>query len=199
MPCGCPAHRFSHTESHLGSPENAGSPGPGSIDPQHVRPAADLGTTVNVLVDGARPSGYPFMGEEIDLIVKSEEKRDMTIQDLSSLPVIAPTGEKVTLASVAEIKLTEPGQMNHIRAERAITIQIIPPMEIALETATQLISEKVIEPSWQWCLGNRYRIDMAGTADDLTRTRMHSCGIFCWQWSSAICSCQLCSKFSVSP
>ena len=55
---------------------------------------------------------------------------------------------------------------------RAITIQIIPPLEIALETATQLIAEKVIEPlTGSGVLGNLYRIDMAGTADDLTRTR----------------------------
>ena len=134
---------------------------------------ADLGMTVNVLVDGARASGYRFLGEEIDLMVKTEENRISTIQDLSGLPVIAPSGERVTLASVADISLTEgPSQINHIRAERAITIQIIPPLEIALETATQLIAEKVIEPlTGSGVLGGLYRIDMAGTADDLTRTR----------------------------
>ena len=79
---------------------------------------ADLGTTVNVLVDGARASGYRFLGEEIDLMVKTEENRISTIQDLAGLPVIAPSGEKVTLASVADINLTEgPSQINHIRAE----------------------------------------------------------------------------------
>ena len=134
---------------------------------------ADLGTTVNVLVDGARASGYRFLGEEIDLMVKTEENRISTIQDLAGLPVIASSGEKVTLASVADINLTEgPSQINHIRAERAITIQIIPPLEIALETATQLIAEKVIAPlTGSGVLGNLYRINMAGTADDLTRTR----------------------------
>ncbi len=134
---------------------------------------ADLGTTVNVLVDGARAGGFRFLGEEIDLVVKTEENRISEIQDLSGLPVIAPSGEKVTLASVADIRLTEgPSQINHLHAQRAITIQIIPPAEIALETATQLVAEKVIDPlKSSGVLGNIYQIHMGGTADNLTRTR----------------------------
>ncbi len=134
---------------------------------------ADLGTTVNVLVDGARASGFRFLGEEIDLMVKTKENRISTIQDLSDLPVISPSGQKVTLASVAEITLTEgPSQINHLHAQRAITIMIIPPATIALETATQLVSEKIIDPlKSSGVLGNSYNIHMGDTADNLTRTR----------------------------
>ena len=133
----------------------------------------DLGTTVNVLVDGARAGGFRFQGEEIDLMVKTEENRVSKIQDLAGLPVISPSGEKVTLSSVADISLTEgPSQINHLNAERAITIQIIPPAEIALETATELVAEKVIDPlKSSGVLGNIYQIHMGGTADNLTRTR----------------------------
>jgi HAE1 family hydrophobic/amphiphilic exporter-1 len=134
---------------------------------------ADLGTTVNVLVDGARASGYRFQGEEIDLMVKTEENRISKIQDLAGLPVISPSGDKVTLSSVANISLTEgPSQINHLHAERAITIQIIPPLDIALETATQLIAAKIIDPlESSGVLGNLYHIKIGGTADNLTRTR----------------------------
>jgi HAE1 family hydrophobic/amphiphilic exporter-1 len=134
---------------------------------------ADLGTTVNVLVDGARAGGFRFQGEEIDLMVKTEENRVSKIQDLAGLPVISPFGGKVTLSSVADISLTEgPSQINHLQAQRAITIQIIPPAKIALETATQLVAEKVIDPiKSSGALGNIYQIHMGGTADNLTRTR----------------------------
>jgi len=134
---------------------------------------ADLGTTVNVLVDGARASGFRFLGEEIDLMVKTKESRISTIQDLSDLPVISPSGQKVTLASVADINLTEgPSQINHLHAQRAIAIMIIPPAEIALETATQLVAEKIINPlKSSGVLGNSYNIHIGGTADNLTRTR----------------------------
>jgi hydrophobic/amphiphilic exporter-1 (mainly G- bacteria), HAE1 family len=87
--------------------------------------------------------------------------------------LISPSGEIVTLSSVADIRLTEgPSQINHLHGERAITIQIIPPTETALETATGQIAEKIIEPlKKSGILGDVYHINMAGTADNLTRTR----------------------------
>jgi HAE1 family hydrophobic/amphiphilic exporter-1 len=65
-----------------------------------------------------------------------------------------------------------PTQINHIDSQRAITIQVIPKREIPLESAMDRIREKVIDPIRQGGLpSNLYRIDMGGTADDLTRTR----------------------------
>jgi HAE1 family hydrophobic/amphiphilic exporter-1 len=133
----------------------------------------DLGRTMDVLVDGAEAGGYRFMGEEIDLVVETEQGSISRFQDLSELPIISPAGEKVTLGSLAEVSLEEgPSQINHLNSERSIVIMIIPPKEIALESAMQLISEKVLAPivnSGQ--LGNVYQINMGGTADDLTKTR----------------------------
>jgi HAE1 family hydrophobic/amphiphilic exporter-1 len=133
----------------------------------------DLGLTMNVLVDGARATGYRLLGEEIDLVVETQEGSIAKFQDLSGLPIISPTGEKVTLGSLSEISLEEgPSQINHLDAERSIVIQIIPPQDIALESAMQLISEKVLTPILDsGSLSNIYRIHMGGTADDLTKTR----------------------------
>lgn len=133
----------------------------------------DLGRTLNVLVDGAKASNYRLHGDEIDLVVKNREGIVSKTQDLSDLPIIAPSGKQVKLSSVADIRLEEgPSQINHIHSERAIVIQIIPSQDLALETAMQLISEKVIDPiKASGVLGNIYRIEVGGTADDLTRTR----------------------------
>jgi len=134
---------------------------------------ADLGATVNVLVDGTRASGFRFLGEEIDLTVRTETGRISKTQDLLDLPLISPTGERVVLSSVADIRLTEgPSQINHLHGERAITIQIIPPVAIALETATQRVEDEIINPlKAKGALDGGYRIHLAGTADNLTRTR----------------------------
>ena len=162
---------------------------------------ADLGTTVNVLVDGARASGYRFQGEEIDLMVKTADNRVSKIQDLAGLPVISPSGDKVTLSSVADIRLTEgPSQINHLHAERAITIQIIPPLEIALETATQLVAAKSSNPwraaaPWAICTTSKWAVRPTTSR----KPGMPSCGIFCWHWSSATCSCRPCLKTFYTP
>jgi HAE1 family hydrophobic/amphiphilic exporter-1 len=135
---------------------------------------SDLGRTVDVLVDGAIASKYRLLGEEIDLVVKGEKARLARTQDLANLLVQTPRGERVTLGSVAHIRLEEgPTQINHINSERAITIQIIPPPELPLATAMATVKDQIVEPiRASGRLGNRYRIDLSGTADDLTRTRL---------------------------
>ncbi|MDY6953538.1 MAG: efflux RND transporter permease subunit, partial [Thermodesulfobacteriota bacterium] len=133
----------------------------------------DLGRTVDALVDGATASDYRLFGDEIELVVKGEESRLGRTQDLAGLLIQTPKGERVTLGSVADIRLEEgPTQINHIGSERAITIQVIPPGEVPLETAMDTVRNKIVEPlRASGSLGSLYRIDLSGTADDLTRTR----------------------------
>ncbi len=133
----------------------------------------DLGKTVDALVDGAKASNYRLHGDEIDLVVKADEAKLKRTQALTDFPIRTPGGERVTLGSLADIRLEEgPTQINHIDSERAITIQVIPPTEIPLETAMATVSDKVVRPiKASGELGSLYRIDLSGTADDLTRTR----------------------------
>lgn len=135
---------------------------------------SDLGKTVDALVDGAIASQYQILGEEIDLVVKGEEKRLERTQDLANLLVQTPRGERVTLGSLADVRLEEgPTQINHINSERAITIQVIPPTEVPLETAMATVKDQIVDPiKASGRLGSLYRIDLSGTADDLTRTRL---------------------------
>ena len=133
----------------------------------------DLGLTVDVLVDGSKASTYRHYGNEIDLVVKSKEGALERTQDIVEFPLMTPTGEKVTLGSLAQVSLEEgPTQINHIGSQRAVTIQVIPPREMALETAMTIVSEKVVAPiKSSWVLSSLYSIKLGGTADDLTRTR----------------------------
>jgi HAE1 family hydrophobic/amphiphilic exporter-1 len=135
---------------------------------------ADLGKTADALLDGAIASHYRLHADEIDLVVKGEEARLERTQDLAGLLIQTPRGERVTLGSVADIRLEDgPTQINHIDSERSITIQVNPPAEVPLETAMAIVKDQVVEPikaSGQ--LGTLYRIELAGTADDLTRTRL---------------------------
>ncbi|MBE9582106.1 MAG: efflux RND transporter permease subunit [Proteobacteria bacterium] len=135
---------------------------------------ADLGITVDALVDGATASSYRIHGDEVDLIVKGEKARLERTQDLANLLIQTPRGERVTLGSLADIRLEEgPTQINHIDSERAITIQVIPPTEIPLESAMATVRDEIVGPlKAKGELGNLYRIELSGTADDLTRTRL---------------------------
>ena len=134
--------------------------------------ARDIGSSVNALLDGALVDGYQFQGEEIDLVLRGEEDWFRT-QDIEALPIYTPRGQLVPLSAVARVEVTTgPEQINHIERSRAITVQVIPPETIALETALDDIQTQIVQPlvdSGE--LAPPYQIQLSGSADDLRRTR----------------------------
>ena len=135
--------------------------------------AEDLGYAVDALVDGAYATDYYTGGDKIDLRIVGEEQFAKSSQSVASLPVATPTGQLVPLEAVAHVSIQSgPEQINHRTRQRAITLQVTPPVEMPLESAMELISEQVIAPlqaSGQ--LQGGYGIALAGTADKLTSTR----------------------------
>ena len=133
---------------------------------------AAIGRSVDVFLDGRKVDDFKFEGEEIDLVMRGKDRFAGRSQDLSELPLVTPDGGLVTLGAVADIKVTSgPEQINHIERRRAITISIIPPDTLPLETAMARIRQNVIEPlETSGEIGGLYRIRMAGTADDLAVT-----------------------------
>jgi len=134
--------------------------------------AREIGLSVNALVDGALIDGYQFEGEEIDLTLRGAEDWFRT-QDIEGLLLQTPRGELVPLSSVAAVRLTTgPEQINHVERQRAITIQVTPPEEVALETALEDIEAQIVAPlTGSGQVAPPYDIRLSGTADDLNRTR----------------------------
>lgn len=134
--------------------------------------AADMGYAVDAFVDGAYATDYYKGGDKIDLRIMAEDRFSNSEGRLSSIPVSTPTGQLVTLDAVANVRMESgPEQINHRTRQRAITLEVTPPVEMPLEAAMDLIAEKVIAPlqaSGQ--LQGGYGIALAGTADKLRST-----------------------------
>jgi hydrophobic/amphiphilic exporter-1 (mainly G- bacteria), HAE1 family len=134
--------------------------------------AAELGYTVDALVDGAYASDY-FMGaEKIDLTIRGRDEFAQQTQDIASLPVATPDGRLVPLGAIADVTLSSgPEQINHRERERAITIAVTPPDTMPLEEALLKIQTELIAPlEKSGALDGGYRIELAGTADKLKST-----------------------------
>ncbi|QDT36747.1 efflux RND transporter permease subunit [Stratiformator vulcanicus] len=132
--------------------------------------AVDLGYTVDALVDGAYAGDYYLDGDKIDLRIVGETELASRSQDVRSLSISTPQGFLVPLEALATVELASgPEQINHRERVRAITIEVSPPPEMALEDAMELINQEIVAPlreSGQ--LKGGYRITLAGTADKLT-------------------------------
>jgi HAE1 family hydrophobic/amphiphilic exporter-1 len=134
--------------------------------------AAELGYTVDALVDGAYATDYYTGGDKIDLRIVGEAEYAGSFEDIESLPIATPTGQLVPLEAVADVQHgSGPEQINHRTRQRAITLQVTPPPTMPLEAAMELIQQEVVEKmqaSGQ--LEGGYGISLGGTADKLSST-----------------------------
>lgn len=134
--------------------------------------AADLGYTVNALVDGAYATDYFINGDKIDLTIIGQQRFAERTQDFQSLPMATPSGDTVPLAALADVTMgSGPEQINHRERSPAITIAFSPPPEIPLEEAMERIQRQIVDPlEASGELEGLYQINLAGTADKLKAT-----------------------------
>ena len=133
---------------------------------------ADLGYTVNALVDGAYAGDYFLGGDKIDLTIIGRTQHADSTQDIEALPIATPLGQIVPLGAIAEVVMSSgPEQINHRERFRAITIQVTPPPDMALEAALERIDKEIVTPMIAGGqLAGGYRITLGGTADKLRNT-----------------------------
>ncbi len=134
--------------------------------------AVDLGYTVDSLVDGAYAGDYYLAGSRIDVTIVGKPEFSGSTQAIEDLPIATPSGALVPLSAVADVVLSSgPEQINRRERQRAITIAVSPPPEMALEDAMERITEGIVEPlRADGSLGDDYRLALAGTADKLEAT-----------------------------
>jgi HAE1 family hydrophobic/amphiphilic exporter-1 len=134
--------------------------------------ASMIGYAVNAMVDGAYATDYYLGGDKIDVTLMASDRVVQHSQDLEALPIATPSGQLVPLSSVADIRLSSgPEQINHRERQRAITIEISPPEDIALQDALDVIQNQIIKPlqeSGEFEGG--YRATLSGAADKLRDT-----------------------------
>jgi len=132
----------------------------------------DLGFMVSALIDGVKASDFRYQGKEVDLKIMLGEGYERRTHLLEQLPIATPSGQLVTLGSVAEIsQKAGPVQINHRERERVITLRLNPAERMPIETAMELIEEQVLGPMTEaGKLGGLYRVSLSGTADKLAQT-----------------------------
>jgi HAE1 family hydrophobic/amphiphilic exporter-1 len=134
--------------------------------------AVELGYATNAFVDGAWGGYYYQGGDKVDLTIMGKLDAVNRTQDLEAIPIATPGGQLVPLGALADIKYSSgPEQVNHRERQRAITIRVKPPENVALEDALTSITKDVLEPlQASGELGTEYTIVLSGTADKLRET-----------------------------
>ncbi len=136
--------------------------------------ARELADTIDAFNDGIRVIEITVGGKRIDLMLTGPKSKIVKTQGIDNLPVVTSSGRIVQVRSLASIKVTEgPTQIRHLERLRTVTLQVVPESSIPLETAIEIINNKVIGPLKKAGLPPGVRISISGTADKLTKTWNH--------------------------
>jgi len=128
----------------LGGPELRVLPERQLAEPLGLTPA-EVGAAVDALVDGRivgklGPAGAP----QLDVVVQAEPGADSPMS-LLAMPLATPTGEVVPLSTVARTaEVLSPTSISRVERRRAITLEISPSEDMALETAMEKIRTEVL-------------------------------------------------------
>lgn len=112
--------------------------------------------------------GEYFDGEKrMDIIIRAEGWR--TPEELEGIPLVTPTGSVVPLGDLMQVEQTTgPAQIRRRDGRRTVTLDVVPPEDMSLETALGLIRERV-EPEVRANLPADGQVQYGGSADSLTQ------------------------------
>ncbi|MBF0193927.1 MAG: efflux RND transporter permease subunit [Magnetococcales bacterium] len=106
-----------------------------------------IGQTVDAFNGGLKVDDIIVDGREIDLTLRGPVGLLSHTQNVGNIPLPTSNGDIIPVSAVMDVKLTAgPVQVDHLDRERTVTLRITPPRTMALETAVNLISEKMVTP-----------------------------------------------------
>ena len=138
----------------------------------------DLGYTVAALTDGAFLDEF-FMGDDkIDIYAYSQQSGTApNLTALPGLPVYTPIGATVPLSSLADLQETvDTSVVRRVNGRRTVTLNIIPPRAVALETGVQEVRAMVQRLRDQGAIPDSISISLSGASDQLQATQQSLSG-----------------------
>ncbi|MCC7412707.1 MAG: efflux RND transporter permease subunit [Gammaproteobacteria bacterium] len=142
--------------------------------------ARDLGYTIWALADGAFVDEFYFGDDKIDVFLYGTGGNVAQPQDLEKLLIYAPNGAVVPLSAVAAVRETvNTDTIRRVDGERTITLSIIPPRNIALETGVEIVEREIIRGlADAGRIPPGVRMQITGASDRLAATREALSGNF---------------------
>ncbi|MBB6521829.1 efflux RND transporter permease subunit [Pseudoteredinibacter isoporae] len=133
----------------------------------------DFNYAVAALSDGAYVDEFILDDDKVDIFLFSGAGTEQSLDQLAATPMVSPGGSILPLGALAD--LVESKNSNSVRrvdGNRTVTVYIIPPREVALETAEALVREELIPSLWQaGKIAQGIKLGISGAADQLEATR----------------------------
>lgn len=154
----------------LGAPEVRLIPDPTKLRDNGIS-ANEFGLSIDAFNDGLRVDEITINAKRMDLVVQGSDSGLSQTQKIDSLPVVTQNGTIIPASSLSKILVTSgPTEIRHVERERTVTLEVRPAANIPLEEATSILEEQVINPLKEKGLPKGVKLNLSGTADELSKT-----------------------------
>jgi multidrug efflux pump subunit AcrB len=135
--------------------------------------AESLGFTVSALTDGSYVDEFFIADDKIDIYLYSDVGQEASLDTLGQLPVYTAAGEVLPLDALVDIHETvDANIVRRVNGRRTVTLNIIPPRSVALETGVARVQSDVVGYlRAQGKIPADVSIAISGAADQLDATR----------------------------
>ncbi|WP_428389668.1 efflux RND transporter permease subunit [Mucisphaera sp.] len=135
-----------------------------------------LGNAVAALVDGVIVGDFRIAGESIDIRAMANANIAGEPERIADLPLAyrTPSGELgvIPVSSVATFSYAQaPQQILRIEEQKAVTLTVTPPDNVALETATNDLNATIASLRQQGRITTDIAVDLTGSATKLEEVR----------------------------
>lgn len=135
--------------------------------------AGEIGFTVSALTDGAYVNEFFLADDKIDMYLYNQQGPGADLKTLEQIAVYTPDGQVMPLSELARIVETvDTSTVRRVDARRTITLNIIPPRSVALETGVETVRRDLVgylQETAQVPAG--VSLTISGAADQLDATR----------------------------
>ena len=135
--------------------------------------AQDIGFTVAALTNGAYVDEFFFADDKVDMFIYNSKGKINDIDNIRNIPLYTRNGVVIPLSNVAElVETVDTDTIRRVNGRRTVTLNIIPPRSVALETAVNHVQTKLIpEMKQSGELPADISLDISGASDQLEATR----------------------------
>ena len=142
--------------------------------------AAALGFTVAALTDGAYLDELILDDRKVDVFAYGPGGPGARLATLAATPIRTPQGTTLPLSSVAAIhEQVDVSQVRRVDGRRTVTVSIIPPRSVPLETGVETVRRDVVQAlQAQGAVPLGVSLAISGAADQLDATRDALAGNF---------------------
>ncbi|HEY7776507.1 MAG TPA: efflux RND transporter permease subunit, partial [Kineobactrum sp.] len=133
----------------------------------------DIGFTVAALTDGAFVNEFFLADDKIDIYLYNQQGPGASLDTLQNISIYVPGNTTLPLSDVAEvIETVDTSSIRRLDGRRSVTLNIIPPRSVALETGVGIVREDVVRYLQEsGAVPSGVTLSISGAADQLDSTR----------------------------